>query len=260
MSEQGGSPASRVANPGLTPSAPQSASSPDAPGSSKHDYVASGVVLDPDAPPGAVDDLGGAEQGLTPPMAPPASSPAAPGTPSLDFIDGGDALDPLSSLGDEGDPDAAAEVAEGDGTYQLAIDFGLEESALWGSSGSGVASSSAGPSRPAVYAHAAARDPSIGRLPRQVPLDSGEEEPEQDPKEALLPHACLQCTKRFARRSDLQRHKKIHTGERAYICDYEGCGKSFIQVRPSLTYVASSFSDSVRPALRPSGPQTHAYG
>ncbi|KAL2398880.1 hypothetical protein ABEF93_005938 [Exophiala dermatitidis] len=46
--------------------------------------------------------------------------------------------------------------------------------------------------------------------------------------------ACSTCQKGFARRSDLARHERIHSGIRPHACDYPGCGKQFIQ-RSALT-------------------------
>ncbi|KAH6851154.1 hypothetical protein B0I37DRAFT_353528 [Chaetomium sp. MPI-CAGE-AT-0009] len=42
------------------------------------------------------------------------------------------------------------------------------------------------------------------------------------------------CIKSFNRKSDQQRHYRIHTNERPFECDWEGCTKAFIQ-RSALT-------------------------
>lgn len=45
---------------------------------------------------------------------------------------------------------------------------------------------------------------------------------------------CTVCGKGFARRSDLARHERIHTGDKPHVCQEPGCGKQFIQ-RSALT-------------------------
>ncbi|KAL8809328.1 MAG: hypothetical protein Q9223_003062 [Gallowayella weberi] len=52
--------------------------------------------------------------------------------------------------------------------------------------------------------------------------------------EAVKAFACGTCGKGFARRSDLARHERIHTGVRPHVCDHPGCDKQFIQ-RSALT-------------------------
>ncbi|KAI0477462.1 hypothetical protein GGR56DRAFT_410489 [Xylariaceae sp. FL0804] len=47
-------------------------------------------------------------------------------------------------------------------------------------------------------------------------------------------YACSTCNKGFARRSDLARHERIHSGVRPHVCDFPECGKQFIQ-RSALT-------------------------
>lgn len=46
--------------------------------------------------------------------------------------------------------------------------------------------------------------------------------------------ACTTCGKGFARRSDLARHERIHSGDRPHVCPEKGCNKPFIQ-RSALT-------------------------
>ncbi|MCJ1235587.1 Zinc finger protein, C2H2 tynpe [Varicellaria rhodocarpa] len=51
---------------------------------------------------------------------------------------------------------------------------------------------------------------------------------------AVKAFACNNCGKAFARRSDLARHERIHSGIRPHVCDHPGCNKQFIQ-RSALT-------------------------
>ncbi|OIW24909.1 hypothetical protein CONLIGDRAFT_583694 [Coniochaeta ligniaria NRRL 30616] len=58
--------------------------------------------------------------------------------------------------------------------------------------------------------------------------------PTDHPTQAPKAYPCSTCGKAFARRSDLARHERIHSGIRPHVCDYPGCGKQFIQ-RSALT-------------------------
>ena len=40
---------------------------------------------------------------------------------------------------------------------------------------------------------------------------------------------CDICQRVFPREKSLQAHKRIHTGEKPYACDYPSCGKAFTQ-------------------------------
>jgi len=57
---------------------------------------------------------------------------------------------------------------------------------------------------------------------------------QRSPKPASKNFPCRTCGKPFARRSDLVRHERIHSGVRPHVCDHADCGKQFIQ-RSALT-------------------------
>ncbi|EQK98245.1 zinc finger domain-containing protein [Ophiocordyceps sinensis CO18] len=56
----------------------------------------------------------------------------------------------------------------------------------------------------------------------------------QPPQPPVKAYPCSTCGKGFARRSDLARHERIHSGIRPHVCDFPNCGKQFIQ-RSALT-------------------------
>jgi len=73
---------------------------------------------------------------------------------------------------------------------------------------------------------------SLGLPPPGYQPAQASHQPAHQPPAKQFP--CSTCGKPFARRSDLARHERIHSGIRPHVCDYPGCGKQFIQ-RSALT-------------------------
>ncbi|KAI5777473.1 hypothetical protein EDC01DRAFT_624004 [Geopyxis carbonaria] len=83
-------------------------------------------------------------------------------------------------------------------------------------------------------AHVTSMNGSYGIATAQIQLGArGPGRPSSgDPATKAFP--CSTCPKGFARRSDLARHERIHTGIRPHACEHPGCDKQFIQ-RSALT-------------------------
>ncbi|KAG9243430.1 hypothetical protein BJ878DRAFT_543276 [Calycina marina] len=64
--------------------------------------------------------------------------------------------------------------------------------------------------------------------------DPNRESPRPTSSAAMKAFPCSTCQKGFARRSDLARHERIHSGVRPHVCEHPGCNKQFIQ-RSALT-------------------------
>ncbi|KLU88637.1 zinc finger protein 58 [Magnaporthiopsis poae ATCC 64411] len=73
--------------------------------------------------------------------------------------------------------------------------------------------------------------PTLAPAPQAAGAVYGSQETPQPPPKA---YPCSTCGKGFARRSDLARHERIHSGVRPHICEFPGCNKKFIQ-RSALT-------------------------
>lgn len=54
--------------------------------------------------------------------------------------------------------------------------------------------------------------------------------PRDEMHKPLVPECvCPACSRRFTRIQDLNRHVRIHTGERPYVCTHPGCHRAFAQ-------------------------------
>lgn len=114
-----------------------------------------------------------------------------------------------------------------------------------------VPSANMGPSLPSLPPNMGHNTPPPGMSPGPGLPGAGMPGPGQSQPPAPKAYPCSTCGKGFARRSDLARHgmlllllscrspanllaERIHSGVRPHVCDFENCGKQFIQ-RSALT-------------------------
>ncbi|KAH6688271.1 hypothetical protein F5X68DRAFT_189966 [Plectosphaerella plurivora] len=72
------------------------------------------------------------------------------------------------------------------------------------------------------------------KTPDMVQQQAMQQQQQPQQQQQVKAYPCSTCGKRFARRSDLARHERIHSGVRPHVCDWPDCGKQFIQ-RSALT-------------------------
>lgn len=76
--------------------------------------------------------------------------------------------------------------------------------------------------------------PQMQSVGQGMPVYTHTPPPKTENPPPVKAYPCSTCGKGFARRSDLARHERIHSGHRPHVCDFPGCGKQFIQ-RSALT-------------------------
>uniref|UniRef100_A0A1I8B8I4 C2H2-type domain-containing protein n=1 Tax=Meloidogyne hapla TaxID=6305 RepID=A0A1I8B8I4_MELHA len=72
-------------------------------------------------------------------------------------------------------------------------------------------------------------------------------------------HVCQQCHRSFIERSKLKRHLLVHSGEKPFVCNFEGCAKRFsldFNLRTHIRTVHTNDSTTRYPRQKPKGTLT----
>lgn len=74
------------------------------------------------------------------------------------------------------------------------------------------------------------------------------QDPERGTNDEDRAYVCQMCGKRFMTRGHLKTHLMIHTGERPFVCEAEGCGKTFARKERLEVHRRSHVRDTILPS------------